>query len=218
MLGLLLIIALGVWVMYQPQTIKEAEADLPVKLSEKLDQLWTIAHESLQSKKYLRAEKALLTILRVDEKNASAYNRLGILYAKQKSLKDAIECFEIAQSLEPSPSSLHNVGLIYYETGEYEKAALAFEQALALEDNLPARHIAYAKVQEKLGNEAKMISSLEKALDLNTNTQTLNLLADAYERTGRAELAMNLREKIAKTILQSQPQPVHTRPRRRVDM
>lgn len=218
MLGLLLIIALGVWVMYQPQTIKEAEADLPVKLSEKLDQLWTIAHESLQSKKYLRAEKALLTILRVDEKNASAYNRLGILYAKQKSLKDAIECFEIAQSLEPSPSSLHNVGLIYYETGEYEKAALAFEQALALEDNLPARHIAYAKVQEKLGNEAKMISSLEKALDLNTNNQTLNLLADAYERTGRTELAMNLREKIAKTILQSQPQPVHTRPRRRVDM
>lgn len=219
MLGLLLIIALGVWVMYQPQTIEEAEADLPIKLSEKLDQLWSIAHESLQSKKYLRAEKALLTILRVDEKNASAYNRLGILYAKQKSLKDAIECFEIAQSLEPSASSLHNVGLIYYETGEYEKAALAFEQALSIEDTLPARHIAYAKVQEKLGNEDKMISALEKALDLNTNTQTLNLLADAYERTGRTELAMNLREKVAKmTILHQQPQPTRIRQPRRVDM
>jgi len=118
-------------------------------------QLWSIAQESLQTNKYLRAEKALLTILRIDEKNSSAYNRLGILYAKQRSLNDAIECFEIAQSLEPSASSLHNVGLIYLETKQYEKAALAFEQALEIDSGLPARHIAYAKVQEKIGNDKK---------------------------------------------------------------
>jgi tetratricopeptide (TPR) repeat protein len=125
MLGLLLIVLLGIWVIYQPQTITEVVADLPMKLSEKLDQLWSIAQDSLQTRKYLRAEKALLTILRIDERNASAYNRLGILYAKQRSLKDAIECFEIAQSLEPNASSLHNVGLIYFETKNYDKAALA---------------------------------------------------------------------------------------------
>ena len=214
MLGLLLIIALGVWVIYQKQTIGEAEADLPAKLSEKLDQLWGIAHESIQTKKYLRAEKALLTILRVDEKNASAYNRLGILYAKQKSLKDAIECFEIAQSLEPSASSLHNVGLIYYETGNYDKAALAFEQAIAIDGELPARHIAYAKVQEKLGHEDKMIESLERAMELEPIPQTLNLLADAYERTGRAELATNLRDKATKMIAPQTQQQRVKQPRR----
>lgn len=208
MLGLLLIIAMGAWVIYQKQTINEVKADLPAKLSEKLDQLWSIAQESIQTKKYLRAEKALLTILHVDEKNASAYNRLGILYAKQKSLKDAIECFEIAQSLEPSASSLHNVGLIYYETGNYDKAALAFEQAIAMDGELPARYIAYAKVQEKLGHDDKMIKSLEKAMELDPIPQTLNILADAYERTGRSELAMNLREKAAKMIL---PQIQHQR-------
>ncbi|MEI6228642.1 MAG: tetratricopeptide repeat protein [Candidatus Saccharibacteria bacterium] len=214
MLGLLLIIALGAWVIYQKQTVDEAEADLPVKLSEKLDQLWGIAHESIQTKKYLRAEKALLTILRVDEKNASAYNRLGILYAKQKSLKDAIECFEIAQSLEPSASSLHNVGLIYYETGNYDKAALAFEQAIAIDGELPARHIAYAKVQEKLGHEEKMIESLEKAMELEPIPQTLNLLADAYERTGRAELATSLRDKATKMIAPQVQQQRVKQPRR----
>src|SRR5665811_1701442 len=107
MLGLLLIVLLGAWTIYQRQTIAEITADLPAKLSEKLDQLWSIAQESLQTKKYLRAEKALLTILRIDERNASAYNRLGILYAKQQTFDDAIECFEIAQSLEPNASSLH---------------------------------------------------------------------------------------------------------------
>ncbi len=214
MLGLIVIALLGGWTIYQRQTITEVVADLPTKLSEKLEQLWTIAQESLQSKKYLRAEKALLTILRVDERNASAYNRLGILYAKQQAFRDAVECFEIAQSLEPSASSLHNVGLIYYETGNFDKAALAFEQALAMDSELASRHIAYAKVQEKLGHNRKMIESLEKAVELDPIPQTLNILADAYERTGQSDLALSLREKSAKMIIpQAQPRRLK-RPRR----
>ncbi len=200
MFGLLLLIALGAWVvLYQP-SIKEEDKNLH-KLSTRLDQLWRIARDALREKKYLRAEKALLTILRVDERNATAYNRLGILYAKQQSFEDAIECFEIAQSLEPSASSLHNVGLIYYETGRYDKAALAFEQAIGMEDNLAARHIAYAKVQEKLGNTKKMITSLERALEMEENPQSIKILADAYERDGRTEEALVLHEKAARLIL-----------------
>lgn len=201
MLGLIIIALLGTWAIMQRQTIAEVVSDLPTKLSEKLDQLWSIAQESLQDHKYLRAEKALLTILRVDERNASAYNRLGILYAKQQAFKDAIECFEIAQSLEPSASSLHNVGLIYYETENYDKAALAFEQALSMDSELASRQIAYAKVQEKLGNDKKMIEALEKAVELDPIPQTLNILADAYERIGQIELSMTLREKSAKMII-----------------
>lgn len=200
MIGLLLIVVAIAWAMiYQPSV--EETRDLPVKVSEKLDQLWGIAQESLRENKYLRAEKALLTILRVDEKNATAYNRLGILYAKQRAYADAIECFEIAQSLEPSPSSLHNVGLIYYETKDYPKAALAFEQALDLEDDLAARYIAYAKVQEKLGHTKKMIESLEKAVELEPIPQTLSVLAEAYEKAKQPELAETLRKKAAKMLV-----------------
>lgn len=208
MTGLLLIAAIAFWaVMYRPSV--EGARDLPVKVSEKLDQLWGIAQESIRENKYLRAEKALLTILRVDEKNATAYNRLGILYAKQRAYKDAIECFEIAQSLEPSASSLHNVGLIYYETADYAKAALAFEQALELEDTLAARYIAYAKTQEKLGNQKRMIDALEKAVELEPIPQTLTVLAEAYESVGQTELALSLREKAARMLVpDSKKKPV----------
>lgn len=209
--------ALGVWALLKPQTITEVATDLPQKISEKLDRLWEVAQESLRDKKYLRAEKALLTILRVDERNATAYNRLGILYAKQQAFKDAIECFEIAQSLEPSASSLHNVGLIYYETGQYEKAALAFEQALGMEEDVASRHIAYAKVQEKLGRNKKMIESLERAVALDPIPQTLNILADAYDRNGQVELAAELREKASKLIIPP-GQPKTIRQNRRVVM
>lgn len=174
--------------------------EMPNRLTTRLDKLWQVAHNSLQEKKYLRAEKALLTILRVDERNATAYNRLGILYAKQRAYDDAIECFEIAQSLEPSSSSLHNVGLIYYETGQYDKAALAFEQALEIEHDVAARHIAYAKVQEKLGNNKKMIASLEQAAEIEPNPQTLGILADAYERTEQNEQADKLRKRLQKMV------------------
>lgn len=217
MLGLIVIALLGIWAIYQRQTVAEVVSDLPTKLSEKLDQLWTIAQTSLQDRKYLRAEKALLTILRVDERNASAYNRLGILYAKQQQYKEAIECFEIAQSLEPSASSLHNVGLIYFETKNYDKAALAFEQALAMDSDLAARHIAYAKVQEKLGSDRKMIDSLERAIELDPIPQTLSILADAYERVGEIDLATNLRERAAKMII-PQGQTKKVRQPRRVVM
>ena len=201
MLGLIVIALLGTWVLYQKQTIGEVTSDLSSKLSDKLDQLWSIAQTSLQDRKYLRAEKALLTILRVDERNASAYNRLGILYAKQQQFKEAIECFEIAQSLEPSAGSLHNVGLIYFETQNYDKAALAFEQALAMDSDHAARHIAYAKVQEKLGHDKRMIEALEKAVELEPIPQTLTILADAYERIGEESLSLDLRERAAKMIV-----------------
>ncbi len=201
MLGLLLLVLLAVWALYQRQTISEVTLELPSRITDKLDRLWDIAQESLRDKKYLRAEKALLTILRVDERNATAYNRLGILYSKQQAFEDAIECFEIAQSLEPSASSLHNVGLIYYETGAYDKAALAFEQALGMEEDLAARHIAYAKVQEKLGNNKRMITALERAVELEKNPQTLTILADAYDRAGQSELSIDLREQAAKMIV-----------------
>lgn len=215
MLGLLVIVGLGVWALLYQRPLDEAGNELPSRLSERLDKLWGIASESIKDRKYLRAEKALLTILRVDERNASAYNRLGILYAKQRAYQDAIECFEIAQSLEPSASSLHNVGLIYFETGVYDKAALAFEQALELEGDLAARHIAYAKVQEKLGDNKKMIAALERAVDLEPNPQSLSILADAYERNGQEELAASLREKAKSMIIPTgAPKRIQQPPRR----
>lgn len=197
MLAIFVLLALGIWVLFSQQNTGEVDRDLPKRLSGKLDQLWDIAQDSLRERKYLRAEKALLTILRVDERNATAYNRLGILYAQQKAYEDAIECFEIAQSLEPSASSLHNVGLIYYETGNFEKAALAFEQAIEMEGTLAPRYIAYAKVLEKLGRTKKMIEALERAVELEPVPQTLNILADAYDQSEQTDLAATLREKAA---------------------
>lgn len=172
--------------------------EIPEKVGNRLGKLWEIAHQGMRENKLPRAEKALLTILKIDEKNAAAYNRLGILYAKQKEYDDAIDCFEIASSIEKSASSLHNLGLIYYETGNYTKASVAFEEALDMEDDLAARHIAYAKVQEKLGNNKKMLSELERAVELEPTRETYSLLAKAYEIHNEDEKLIALKKKLSK--------------------
>jgi tetratricopeptide (TPR) repeat protein len=184
------------------------------KIGDRLGKLWDIAHQGMRENRLLRAEKALLTILKIDERNAAAYNRLGILYAKQKEYRDAIDCFEIASSIEASPSSLHNLGLIYYETENYEKAAIAFEQALKLEDNLAARHVAYAKVQEKLGNERLFFQALEKAAELEHNKETLTLLHKAYLDRGMQAEADMLEQRLSKMIVTSGKPKRMMRPKR----
>lgn len=215
MLALVLVFGFGV-LAYRSAHIRDEDlSPLPRKLSDKLGQLWNIAHQGMRDNRLIRAEKALLTILKIDKRNAAAYNRLGILYAKQKEYKDAIDCFEIASSIENSASSLHNLGLIYYETENYDKAATAFEQALKLEDSLAARHIAYAKVQEKLGNDKLMFQELEKAVELEPNKESLTLLLKAYETREMDEEANAIEKRLNKVSgKKSQPKRVIRHKRR----
>lgn len=214
MFELLIVAAFGVLAFHNAIVRDDEFGVVSRKVGDRLGKLWDIAHQGMRENRFLRAEKALLTILKIDEKNAAAYNRLGILYAKQKEYRDAIDCFEIASSIEATASSLHNLGLIYYETENYEKAAVAFEQALKLEDNLAARHVAYAKVQEKLSNTKLMIHELQKAAELEPNKETYGLLLKAYESNGMASEADQIEDKLKKLIVPAGRPKRIVRPRR----
>lgn len=214
MYELLIVAAFGGLAIAGTKLHSEELTDVSRKVGDRMGKLWDIAHQGMRENRFLRAEKALLTILKIDEKNAAAYNRLGILYAKQKEYRDAIDCFEIASSIEATPSSLHNLGLIYYETENYEKAGIAFEAALNLEESLAARHVAYAKVNEKLGNEKLMFQSLERAVELEPNQETYTLLRDAYRERGMEAEADMIDQKLKRLIVPAGRAKRILRPRR----
>jgi len=198
MIGLILLCVFAVLAVVTSKQRDHELSPIPLKISDKMSSLWEIAHNGMKENRLMRAEKALLTILNIDRKNAAAYNRLGILYAKQKEFKDAIDCFEIASSIEPTASSLHNLGLIYYETENYEKAATAFDQALKLEDDMAARYIAYAKVQEKLNDKHEVVSALERAVDIEPSHESMSLLYQAYISVDRVDDAKKIESKMKK--------------------
>lgn len=178
---------------------KKEEVRSP-KYVAQMKKLWQVAQTSMKERKPFRAEKALLTILKFDEKNAAAYNRLGILYAKGQRYDEAVECFEIAQSLDNNPASIHNAGLIYLEIGEYEKAKMAFEQAISLEGDVPARYMALSKAEEKLGRPKKAIEALENAYELDPNIATLRQMLAIYESTGDEEAMAAITARIEEQI------------------
>ena len=203
MVAVLLILVFVIYlVFFFPMEVKPKKEEVKSpKYAAQMKKLWQVAQTAMKERKPFRAEKALLTILKFDEKNAAAYNRLGILYAKSQRYTEAVECFEIAQSLDNNPASIHNAGLIYLETGEYEKAEMAFRQAIQLEGDVAARYIALAKAEEKLGSPKKAIEALENAYELDPNVATLRQILAIYETMEDAEamaaVTARIEEKIA---------------------
>lgn len=202
MFGIFAILLMTVYIVFVfPIVKKKPVEEEGAGSSVQVKKLWGIAQSSMRERKPLRAEKALLAILRLDEKNAAAYNRLGILYAKGQKYDEAIECFEIAQSLDNNASSLHNAGLIYLETGEFEKAAMAFQQAIELEGDVPARYIALSKAQEKIGNRKAALDALESAYALDPSVSVLRQILAIHEAAedteAIAETTARIEEQIA---------------------
>ena len=203
MIAILLILAVAVYLaVFFPLEAKPVkEEKKSPKYEAQMKKLWQVASTSMKERKPFRAEKALLTILKFDEKNAAAYNRLGILYAKGQRYTEAVECFEIAQSLDNNPASIHNAGLIYLEIGEFEKAEMAFRQAIELEGDVPARYMALAKAEEKLGNYRKAVEALENAYELDPSVPTLRQILAIYESTGDMEAATATTARIEEQIM-----------------
>ena len=194
-----------------------SDDEVDISRTPQMKKLWSLAQTAIRERKPLKAEKALLTILKFDKKNAAAYNRLGILYAKEKHYKEAIECFEIAQSLDNNASSLHNVGLIYLETGKFEKAAMAFSQAIELEGDQPGRYIAYAKALEKIGERHKATEALETAYSLNPSTVVLRHLLELYENASDVENIELTRKRIDELQAEKEQAATKTaKPKRRI--
>ncbi len=65
-------------------------------------------------------------------------------------------------------------------------------------------HIAYAKVQEKLGNAKLVLQHLERAVALEPSIQSINILADSYDRNGQKEKAAAIRDKINRAMSRGQ--------------
>lgn len=94
-----------------------------------------------KSGNYEKAKKYLVNSIKANDKNTSAYNNLGFLYASmadatgdtgEKALhRKAIENYEMAVELSPSfIQPKYNIGLSYMKMGEFEKAREYFSSVI----------------------------------------------------------------------------------------
>ena len=88
--------------------------------------------------------------------------------------------------------------------GAYEKAEMAFSQAIALEGDVPARYIALSRAEEKLGRPKKAIEALESAYELDPKVTTLKQMMTVYEGMDDTEGATAMQARIEEQIAREQ--------------
>ncbi|MBI3983962.1 tetratricopeptide repeat protein [Candidatus Microgenomates bacterium] len=183
MLGITVVVfaSLAMWYAIHHFELNDKEDISSPKTSERLNRLWGYVDRAARQGRNRAIEKALLAILRIDHKNTAAYNRLGMVYAKQRNFDDAIDCFAIASSLTPTVATLYNLGLVYYEKGNYKEAATAFERVVDLEPNVK-RYIAFAKALQKLDNLKQVTVTLEKVVALEPTAEHYEMLGQSYSQ------------------------------------
>ncbi len=160
----------------------------PKRVNAQLAQLTAYADRLYTERKWLAAEKAYLSVLKLDHKNATAYVHLGIIYSTQKNMPDAIECFEIAARLKPSGRAFQNLGLAFYDNKNYIKAIAAYDKSIMFEPHA-ARYVGLGKAHLKLHNIPVAIIAYEHAVNLDPAKANLGQLADLYDQAGRKQEA-----------------------------
>lgn len=111
-----------------------------------------------------KAEEILRQLLEEDPQHAPAMNKLGVIFARRKDLRQAEICFNEALAMDPTLASAHsNLGNIYAERGWHDRAKAAYEQALLLDPDNPTATHNLGVLYRRTGDIAKGVSLIKQA-------------------------------------------------------
>lgn len=110
-----------------------------------------LGQAQLRLRQFDLAERSLAAALRMDPRDAEAYNNLGVLYHQRGRARDAVQYVNAALQVDPKfPSALLNSALLAHQSAATKAAALArYEEYLAVERR-PAQHEAVSAVVRQL--------------------------------------------------------------------
>ena len=138
------------------------------------------------------ALKAYERVVELQPDSALGFHMLGTLHQSAGRLPEALANYETASRIRPRWSTYSNIGTIRFWSGDYAKAADAYERALKLAPATPRLHINLGDAREKLGERSRARASYQSAVDeirrqLGVNAQdadNLSLLALSLAKLG----------------------------------
>jgi len=125
----------------------------------------------------------------------------SFLTVKQNTIwKDPINFYQLALKYNPGSFRAHNeLGVIYLENNELEKAIFHFEKAISLNENFDQAYDNLGIAYDKSGKPEKSIACYEKALKLNPySPKTYNNLGNAYTNLNQFDKAIETYKKAIK--------------------
>jgi Flp pilus assembly protein TadD len=98
--------------------------------------------------------------------NFIAFQQLGTAYHAVGQTELALENYQRATEIRPSPFALSNMGTLHHSRGEFAKAVEAYRQAIALRPNSAATHRNLGDSLSRLGQRAEARAAYLKAASL----------------------------------------------------
>ncbi len=151
----------------------------------------------VQSHQEEQAEALLQKALKKHPKEASLYNSLGNIFARQKKPEEAIKAYQTALECHAEyPGALNNLGNCYYQQGQIHLAKTSYLKALDIDPDYPDAHFNLARVYLHEENLAAAKTECENTLNIAPeHAAALGQLAMIYLEEETPEKALPLAQK-----------------------
>ena len=121
-----------------------------------------------------------------EERYASAWSNLGILYQQDRDYPAAEECFRRALALEPKEALRHhNLANLLLLDGKAKEALAAAKEAVALNPSLREAYLVLALAAASLKNKSEANRYARKCVELGGNESEIDRLVSALLRGER---------------------------------
>jgi len=119
---------------------------------------------------------------------APAHFQIAMVYVREGKTKEAIDKLETTKQVAPLDTGLaFQLGLIYYNDNQFDKAGEEFQRAIGLDGNYSNARYFLGLIYDREGNKKEAISQFEKIEKLNPeNSEVKNILANL--RAGKPAL------------------------------
>jgi serine/threonine-protein kinase len=151
---------------------------------------------------YTKASQAFRKVIELTPDNSAAFSNLGVILNRMGDEAGARRMYEKSIELSPTYNAYNNLAGLYYNAGEWGKAADAYEKSLRLNDRDYRPWIGVGMTYHAAGNREKSRPAFARALQMaqaeaTRNPNSADLKADVavlcarLERPGEAQAGIS---------------------------
>jgi len=149
---------------------KVFKKETQVKEQNRVEQLFSMASEALESGDNIEAKKALQSLLILEPKNVDAMRMLAVAYMNMYDYSDAKETLLEALNIDKDDDLAHTLlANALHKLGEDENAIAHHKRAIELDNTYAKHYYNYANTLLDLGKTKEAKELYKKALELDAN-------------------------------------------------
>lgn len=145
----------------------------------RMEQLFTIADESIEKEDYDEAKKALGSALIIESDNIDALQKMAYVAIQTEDYAEAKEQYENLLSIDPDDDMAHALlANALHKLADDSKAEIHHEKAITLDPEYAPHHFNYANTLYDLGRKKEALIGYEKAYALDNSIDEAKKMID----------------------------------------